>query len=86
MKRKICKIFDLSLASQNLVSKEFKNRENYIDINGNHPESGKGIGWDDIVFNKKDLINNKLLINEKVDEAKQQMEFIKKHETTIFLL
>lgn len=69
-----------------LVGEDFKKRENYIDMNGNHPKEGKGMKAEDVVFEKSELTEGKLLINEKLKkEAKEHMMFLKKHDVRFYV-
>ena len=78
--------FNLYILHEQLVGEEFKKRENYTDINGNHPKEGRGMKAEDVVFEKSELIEGKLLINEKLKkEAKEHMAFLKKHDVRFFV-
>ena len=78
--------FNQCLLYAQLVGEEFKKRENYTDINGNHPKEGNGMKAEDVVFEKSELIEGKLLINEKLKkEAKEHMQFLKKHDVRFFV-
>jgi hypothetical protein len=69
-----------------LVGEDFKKRENYTDINGKHPKKGKGVKAENVVFEKSELAEGKLLVDEKLKErAKKHMQFLKKHEVVFFV-
>lgn len=69
-----------------LVRKDFQIKENYIDINGNHPKAGKGMKAEDIVFEKSELVEGKLLIGEDLKEhAKGHIAFLKKRDVRFFV-
>ena len=82
-----CILFDLSMESQSLVSKEIRNRTNYIDSKGDHPPEGTGINHGNIAYSELELSRGKFLIkNELKEQAKEEIEFMKKHNKIFYLL
>jgi hypothetical protein len=69
-----------------ILDLDFCKKENYIDINGNFAEVGRGINGEDIVLDKRDLISGKFLINEKLrEQTKEQMILLKNNDKRIYL-
>jgi hypothetical protein len=71
--------------SQKLVGKDFKIKENYVDINGNHPKEGGGVNPENVVFEKIKLTEGKLLIDDKVEGAEEHIAFLIKNNVRIFV-
>jgi hypothetical protein len=78
----------MSIHDVPVINEELLHKENYIDINNEHPISGKGISSVNLVFSKEDLVldTQLLLVNKDLlKDAKSQVEILKELKRALYL-